>query len=209
MLPLAFDNYNLSVSPFLSHRNPQAAKISLVLLWLLTLSGFIALAINLEYTLSMDVMMETFRWIYMSPLYRFTPYFLGTVGAWFLNTRRASLLEMAPITENILWYASGVLFLAVIFSEVVRSLPTIPSLVIKIVVQHAYAFFVCWMMIASAIKRRSWWSTILEHNLFQHFSKLGYETYLLGPVVITLMLSLNENGINFDLPLLVSIFLDF
>lgn len=187
------------------HRNELVAKFSLVSIWLLKLAGLTALALDLEYTLSMDVMMETFQWIYMSPLYRFTPYFLGTVGAWYLNTRRASLLAMAPRTEKMLWYASNVLFIGVIFSEVVRSLPTVPSLVIKVVCQIGYAFFVCWMMMASALKKKCWWSRILEKNLFQHFSKLGYEYYLLGPVLNTFVLSLNDNGINFDVPLLVGV----
>lgn len=180
--------------------------MALVTLWVLTFSAFLALAIELEYALSLDVLMETWTWIYMSPLYRFTPYFLGTVGAWVLNTRRQSLREMSPSTEKIMWYLSAVLFLCVIFMETVRSLPTIPSIAIKVAGQFVFAFFVCWLMIASAIKKRSWWSTILEHNLFQHFSKLGYENYLIGPVVISFMCSLNDNGINFDIPLLVSNF---
>lgn len=186
------------------HRNELAAKVLLVSIWILMLSGFIALAYQLEYTLSMDVMIETFRWIYMSPLYRFTPYFWGTVGAWYLNTNRPLLLIIQPSTEKIMWYVSGILFLGVIFMAVNRGLPPIPSLAITVAGQHAYAFFVCWMMMASALKKKSWWSKILEHNAFQHLSKLCYEIYMIGPVVISFMFSLNENGINFDLPLMVS-----
>lgn len=175
-------------------------------MYITCLSLSIYFAIFYQYGLSIDVFMDTITTVYMSPFYRFTPYFWGTVGALFFNAYKEQLKGMSIHTEKVIWYVTLSLIIVIIFMEFDRSLPTIPSICISIFGQHANAFFVCWIMIASCLQKKTWWLKVLEWRIFQHFSKISFETYLVSPIVINLMFSLCDNGVNFDLPLIVSCF---
>ncbi|KAL5286192.1 hypothetical protein ACFFRR_007694 [Megaselia abdita] len=190
---------------FVYARNQTAGKCLMLFSWIFSLLWFIVTALKFQYGFSVDIMNETITQVYMNPFYRFAPYFFGTIAAWILNNHKHFLLKMNPEIEEKIWKAIPILFVLIIFMEIDRSLSTIPTVLIAILGQASNAFLVCWIILASATGKTSWWSRILENPVFQHFSKLTYGIYLINSVITAFIFSLSENSTNSDIPLLLFI----
>lgn len=67
------------------------------------------------------------------------------------------------------------------------------------------AFIFCWVIVADTAGYQNLFVKFLSQRFFIRYSKTTYATYLISPIVATLIGGLTNEGLSYDFPIIVSL----
>ncbi|XP_011187415.2 O-acyltransferase like protein [Zeugodacus cucurbitae] len=154
--------------------------------------------ITMDYKFSFETTTMLFTELYMNPLSRILAYVIGGVAGWFFvqNQQKqlyANFFQNQSLQE-FLGYLAIIGFFTCNFAKVSQGY-TVVSYVILLTIQRlVFSSSVCCLIFANAAGSVKWFFGILENPIFKKFNQITYAMFLINPLPMVLLTSMNNTS---------------
>ncbi|XP_018790693.1 PREDICTED: nose resistant to fluoxetine protein 6-like [Bactrocera latifrons] len=183
---------------FIYVKHPRAGKA-------LTLATVVAnliyssyIGITMNYMYSFETTVALFTELYMNSLSRVLAYVIGGLAGWFFvqNQKRqlyANFFQNQSLQEY-LGCSAIICFFTINFANISEGYSVGFYVAMLIVQRVIFSSSVCLLIFANAAGSVKWFFGLLENPLFKKFNQITYAMFLLHPVPMGLLASLNNIG---------------
>ncbi|XP_054084251.1 O-acyltransferase like protein [Zeugodacus cucurbitae] len=156
--------------------------------------------INLNYMFRLETTAVLFTELYMNPLSRVLAYVIGGLAGWFFVQNQQKQLYANFFQNQSLQEFLGYLSIIAFFTCILSSMPegySAVSYVILLTIQRiVFSSSVCCLIFANAAGSVKWFFAILENPIFKKFNQITYAMFLLNPLPMALLTSMNNTSRN-------------
>uniref|UniRef100_A0A034VSX6 Nose resistant to fluoxetine protein 6 n=1 Tax=Bactrocera dorsalis TaxID=27457 RepID=A0A034VSX6_BACDO len=183
---------------FIYTKHPKTGKALTLATVIANLVYTIHTAITMNYKFSFETTSVLFTELYMNPVSRVLAYVIGGVAGWFFvqNQQKqlyASFFQNQSLQE-FLGYLAMICFFTVNFAKVSEGYTVVSYVVLLVIQRVIFSSSVCLLIFANAAGSVKWFFGLLENPFFKKFNQITYAMFLLNPLPMAMLVSLNNIG---------------
>lgn len=177
-------------------RHPKMGKALTLATVVVNLAYTFYIGITMNYKFSFETTTALFTELYMNSVSRVLAYVIGGMAGWFFvqnqqKQRYANFFQNQSLQE-FLGYLAIICFFACNFAKVSEGYSVVFYVALLTVQRLVFSSSVCCLIFANAAGSVKWFFGILENPLFKKFNQITYALFLVNPLPMVLLTSLNN-----------------